>query len=171
MNLKIVSGRLMEILIVIVLLGIGLSASPADGSRAGDPAVGTWELNLAKSKYYPGRPPKSETRTFEISGQGVRYIARGIDARGNGQLIRCTANYDGRDYPVSGSVLAETISLKRIDAFTVTFTQKKAGKVVVSGRRVISKDRRTMTVMAQGTNAAGQPFSDYLVFRRKTARP
>jgi hypothetical protein len=167
MNLNVVSGRLIGILIFI---GIGLSASPVDGSRAADPALGTWKLNLAKSQYYPGRPPKSEMRTLEIAGQGVKYVAQGIDARGNGQLIRCIANYDGKDYPITGSVLAETISLKRIDAFTVTFTQKKAGKVVVSGRRVISKDRKTMTVMAQGTNATGQPFSDYLVFDRTRAR-
>jgi hypothetical protein len=169
MNSRIVFGRLMGILI---LIGIALPASLAASRQArADPAIGTWELNLAKSKYFPGRPPKSQTRTFEISGRGVKYVAEEIDARGNWQLIRCTANYDGKEYPIIGSGLAETISLKRVDAFTVTFTQKKAGKVVVSGRRVVSRDRKTMTVLAQGTNATGRPFSDVLVFDRKTARP
>ena len=97
----------------------------------------------------------------------MKYVAQGIDARGNRQLIRSTANYDGKDYPVTGSALAETISLRRVDAFTVTFTQKKGGKVVVSGRRIVSKDRKTMTILAQGTNVTGQPFSDFLVFDKK----
>jgi hypothetical protein len=164
-NLKIVSGRLMA---TLILIGIALPESRVDARpTAVDPAIGTWELNLSKSKYYPGRPPKSETRTIAPSGRGVKYMAQAIDARGNHQLIVGTANYDGKDYPVRGSAVAETISLKRVNTFTVTFTQKKAGKVVVIGKRVVSKDRRTMTVMAQGTNATGQPFSDVLVFDKK----
>ena len=29
-----------------------------------DPFVGTWKLNLAKSKFNPGPAPKSQTRTW-----------------------------------------------------------------------------------------------------------
>ena len=36
---------------------------------AGDPVVGTWELNLEKSKYIPGPPPRSKTRTYEVKRQ------------------------------------------------------------------------------------------------------
>ncbi len=44
-------------------------------AQAADPASGTWELNLAKSKFSPGPPPKSLTRTFEATGADVKYTA------------------------------------------------------------------------------------------------
>ena len=31
---------------------------------AADPVLGTWELNVAKSKYNPGPAPKSQTRIY-----------------------------------------------------------------------------------------------------------
>src|SRR2546426_10145346 len=34
-----------------------------------DPVVGTWELNVVKSKYSPGPAPKSEMRTYVVAGQ------------------------------------------------------------------------------------------------------
>jgi hypothetical protein len=34
--------------------------------------VGTWKLNLAKSTYSPGPPPRSQTATVQAEGQGLR---------------------------------------------------------------------------------------------------
>jgi hypothetical protein len=39
-----------------------------------------------------------------------------------------TANYDGKDYPVTGNPDWDMVSLKRINANTVEFTRKRAGK-------------------------------------------
>ena len=39
-----------------------------------------------------------------------------------------------------GNPDADTLMVKRLDSFTVEFTEKKAGKVVITGTRVISKD-------------------------------
>jgi hypothetical protein len=57
--------------------------------------------------------------------------------------------------------------LKRINAFTSEFTQKKAGKVVGTGRRVISKDDKVMTITIKGTNAKGQALTDVEVFEKR----
>jgi hypothetical protein len=38
-------------------------------AQTSDPLAGTWELNLGKSKFSPGPPPKSETRTYDVTGQ------------------------------------------------------------------------------------------------------
>jgi hypothetical protein len=139
----------------------------AQAARAADPAFGNWELNVAKSKFSPGPAPKSQTRTYEAAAGGVKFTAKGIGADGKPTLVQYTASYDGKDYPITGSADADTISLKKIDDFTVEATQKKAGKVVITTRREISKDGKTMTAKSKGTNASGQTVENVLIFDKK----
>jgi hypothetical protein len=49
-----------------------------------NPAVGTWKLNVEKSKYNPGPAPKSLTRTLETQGDNVKYTFDGVSAEGTG---------------------------------------------------------------------------------------
>jgi hypothetical protein len=51
-------------------------------AQAGDPLIGTWVLNVAKSTYSPGPAPKSETRTYTATARGFTYSSKGIDADG-----------------------------------------------------------------------------------------
>lgn len=136
-------------------------------AQAGDPQAGTWELSLAKSQYNPGPLPRSQTRTYEVAGQQVRSVQKGIDAEGKPTLVQFTANYDGKDYPYSGSPEFDTVALTRVDNFTASFTQKRAGKVALTGTRVISQDGKTMTISGKGTNAKGQPLDIMLVFEKR----
>lgn len=147
-----------------VLAALGLVHLAA---QAADPLVGTWELSIAKSKYTPGPAPKSETRTYVVAGQEIQATSTGVDADGKPTSRQWTVNYDGKDRPATGSPDADALSLKRIDAFTAEFTQKKAGKVVATGRRVISKDGKVMTVTTKGTNAKGQAVANLEVFDRR----
>ena len=136
-------------------------------AQASDPLAGTWELNLAKSKFSPGPPPKSQTRTYEVTGQQEKMIGKGIDAAGKPTLLQFTANRDGKDYPYTGAPSHDTISLTPVDTFTTTYTSKRAGKVVATGTRVISKDGKTMTISGKGTNPKGQPVENILVFDKR----
>ncbi len=136
-------------------------------AQAADPASGTWELNLAKSKFSPGPPPKSLTRTFEVTGADVKYTLKGIDAEGKPTLVQFTAKYDGKDYPVTGSPDFDAISLKRVDAVTTDATLKKGGKVVQTSTRVVSKDGKTLTLTVKGTNAKGQTVNNVTVFDKR----
>src|SRR5262245_36012520 len=121
---------------VAVLAVCLVALSPLSGFAQTDPFIGTWKLNLAKSKYSPVPPPKSQTITYEAVGQGVKYTAKGTDAEGKPINLQITFNYDGKDYPITGSPDFDTVALKRIDANTVEITRKKAGKVVSTGTRV-----------------------------------
>jgi hypothetical protein len=136
-------------------------------AQAADPLVGTWELSIAKSTYNPGPAPTSETRTYVVAGQEIQATSNGVSADGTPTSGQWTVNYDGKDRPLAGSPVADTLSLKRIDAFTAEFTQKKAGKVVATGTRVISKDGKVMTITTEGTNAKGQAFKDVEVFDKR----
>lgn len=150
-------------------LVIALAVLAVDGlhAQATDPALGTWKLNVAKSKYEPGPAPKSLTVTIEPSGQGVKVTAKGVDAQGKPIETSYTANYDGKDYPVAGQPDWDAIALKRIDATTVEMSRKKAGKVVQTATRVVSKDGKVYTTTAKGTNARGETINNVSVFEKQ----
>ena len=134
---------------------------------AADPAIGTWKLNLAKSKYSPGPPPKSATITYEAHGDGITRTGQSVGADGHTTSLQYTANFDGKDYPVTGSSTADTIALKRIDAHTGEATLKKGGKTVSTARRVVSQDGKTLTLTIKGTNAQGQPMHNVAVYEKQ----
>ena len=136
-------------------------------AQATDPVVGTWELNIAKSKFTPGPAPKSETRTYVVVGQEIKGSSKGIDAAGKPMSVEWTVNYDGKERPVTGSPDLDALSLKRIDTFTTESTQKKAGKVVATATRAVSKDGKTLTITTKGTNAKGQAVNNVEVFEKR----
>jgi hypothetical protein len=148
-----------------VLLVSGLAASGED-----NPFIGTWKLNLAKSKFDPGPPLRSRTVTVESVGDGVQITIDTADANGNRTTVAEKPKFDGRDYPRTVSVAnaPDTISLKRIDGLTLEETLKKDGKVVTVIRQVISRDGKTRTATRiRATNARGQPVHDVLVFDKQ----
>ena len=147
--------------VVLALSGIQLAA------QATDPVVGTWELNVAKSMYSPGPAPRSETRTYVAAGQDVRASSKGVDSTGKPTAAEWTVNYNGRDRPETGNPDADMLSLKRIDAFNTEFTEKRAGKVVITGTRSISRDGKVMTITTKGTNARGQTINNVEVFEKR----
>ncbi len=149
------------VMIVIAAAAVELAAQGAD------PIVGTWELNVAKSKYTSGPAPKSETRTYVVAGQDIKASSKGVDGSGKPTAAAWTINYDGKDRPQTGNPGADTLSLKRVNAFTVEFTQKRAGKVVITGTRTISPDGKVMTITSKGTTARGQTINDVEVFEKR----
>ena len=153
---------------VVLALGVVLGADIANlSAQASDPRMGTWKLNVAKSKYSPGPAPQALTVKVEPSGQGEKATAEFVNADGTRTTTQYTANYDGKDNPLPGSQIADTVSLKRIDARTTDRTDKKGGKVAQTLRRVISKDGKTMTVTTKGTNAQGQAVNNVAVFAKE----
>ena len=132
-----------------------------------DPLIGTWKLNVAKSTYSPGPPQKGGTVKFEAAGEGIKLTADIQDADGSATHTEYTGNYDGKDYPLTGSAAADTVSLKRIDANTTERTDKKGGKVVATFTRKVSSDGKTLTVTHKGTNAQGQPVNNLIVLEKQ----
>jgi hypothetical protein len=123
---------------------------------------------VTKSKYSPGPPPQSNTLKIEAAGpQGEKVTTEGVNAEGGRIATQYTANYDGKDYPLTGSQNADTVSLKRIDARTTERTDKKDGKVVSTLVRVVSADGKTMTVTVKGTNAQGQTVNNVAVWEKQ----
>lgn len=155
-----------------LFVGASLAAAGAGAAQTPsktDPMVGTWRLNVAKSKYDPGPAPKSNTVTIEAAGKGTRTTAKGVDAAGNPTATQYTTDYDGTDSPVTltGSQDYDAINLKRVDAYRAEGSRKKAGKVVQTYSRVVSKDGKTMTVTTKGTDAKGQKVTNVAVYEKQ----
>jgi hypothetical protein len=153
---------------VVLALGVVLGADIANlSAQASDPRIGTWKLNLAKSKYSPGPAPQALTVKVEPSGQGEKVTTEFVNADATRTTTEYTANFDGKDSPLTGSAIADTVSLKRTNARTTVRTDKKGGKVVQTLRRVVSQDGKTMTVTTKGTNAQGQAVNNVGVFEKQ----
>jgi hypothetical protein len=155
--------------LALVVLVVIVAANVAQlSAQDKDPRVGTWKLNVAKSKFDPGPAPQSQTLKIEPAGKGEKVTSESVTADGKKVTVTYTANFDGKDYPISGSALgADKVSLKRIDARTTERTDKKDGKVVVSIKRVVSADGKTMTATVKGTNAEGKPMNNVAVFEKQ----
>jgi hypothetical protein len=153
-------------MVLVVLLGSSIARYVAFAQA--DPAVGTWHLNISKSTYDPGPPPKSSVVTVESAGQGIKVTAKSIDAAGNAASTQYASSLDGKDAQVTlvGSQDFDTVALKRVDALTVEGARKKNGKVVQTYSRVVSKDGKTMTITTKGTNAKGQNISNVAVYEK-----
>jgi len=133
-------------------------------ARAADSNVGTWKVNLAKSKYDPGPPPKGpNVLKIEPDGDGIKVSNDGVNAEGQATHVTYSAKYDGKDYPETGNPNVDTISIKRIDANTIETIAKKGGKVMVTSRTVVSNGGKLRTTTQNGTNAQGQKVHNVIV--------
>jgi hypothetical protein len=154
--------------ILATLMTVSLLGAHSTLAQAADPLHGTWKLNAAKSQFDPGPAPKSVTVTFAPAGEGVKVTADVVGADDKATHTSYTGNYDGKDYPITGSNTgAETVSLKRIDAATTQRIDKKGGKVVMTFTRKVSTDGKTLTVTVHGTNAKGQAVNDVVMFTKQ----
>ena len=112
--------------------------------------LGTWKLNVAKSKYRAGPPPQSQIRTYEPQGEGVKATIVTIYADGRSTTVGYVAKYDSLEYAVSGSPDADTITLKRVAPRTAEAVLSHAGRVMAAISRVISEDGQTLTIAYKG---------------------
>src|SRR5580700_353464 len=119
-----------------------------------NPFVGTWKLNLASSKFNPGPPPQSQTRTWDASGM---VSVTGVGATGKPFSYGYTIKGDDKPSPTTGAIpnKADMIATKKIDANTYEAKFTRAGKQVETTTFKISNGGKTLTIHAMGSPDAG----------------
>ena len=135
-------------------------------SAAKDPFVGTWKLNIAKSKFDGGAPPKSSTATITTVGDKRRVAVHTVPTSGPELNTESVAADDGKDYPMKGSSTVDTVSVIRIDARTIERRDKKGGNIIATLRATVSPDGKTLTVTQKGIGAQG-PYTNTLFYDRQ----
>lgn len=133
---------------VFLVLAATLSQPSAQTARGEQVLLGTWQLDLMKSTYFPGPAPRSETRTYTADANGVLGVIKRTHANGRVETIEWRADYD-REQAVTGTPAYDAIVLKRIDDLTAESTLSHAGIVYGTARRVISADGNTLSITFQ----------------------
>ena len=142
------------------------AARPQAAAAQTNHRLGTWKLNLRRSSFNPGPAPRRELQRADAEGDAIRVMNEITDASGRTLRLGYTAKYDGKPYPYPGSPW-DTIALTQVDAYTSSAAFQRGGKVVQTTVITVSRDGRTLTLVATGTNPAGQPLNNREVFDRQ----
>jgi hypothetical protein len=159
--------KIAQSIVVAAAAAIAMTAIPATADAQADPHSGTWVLNVAKSKYTPGPPPKEQSSVYTIDSKTVRVATKGMSADGKPTMLDFTAAFDGKDHPAKGSADWDAVVVRRVDSQTLEFTRKRGGMVVQTATSAVSQDGRTRTVTTSGINAQGQKISTVGVYEKK----
>ena len=145
----------------VVIIGAMLGSVAL--AQSSDPLVGTWKLNVAKSKGV-----KSGSTVIEAVGKGIKFVVDLVPADGTATHWEFTANFDGKDYPVTGnSPYGNMVSVARPNPKTLTITSKQNGKVTTTSTIVVSDDGKTRTTTIKGTDIKGQPVDIVSLYERQ----
>jgi len=148
--------------VAVVAFAFCLTAMAAD-----DPSVGTWKLDPSASKFNSGPAPQSIILTIEPTGDnGLKITTETIDPQGKHSVSTVNGTLDGKDSQVTGDPNADTASLKRDDANTTETENKKSGRITSFFRRIVSRDKKKMTVTKTQNNAQGEAVVDIEIFDR-----
>jgi hypothetical protein len=157
-------------------------SSPTPRSKQAKPAVklpilesetailGTWDLVPEKSHFSPDATAPKETRTYVKTPAGIEATVTTTLPDGRVRTITYPWRVDGKEYPVKGSPLLDTIVLKQVDNLTAEATLKHGDTVLASERREFSADGKTMSITV--TDATSEhAVSSKAVYQKRGSKP
>ena len=129
--------------------------------------LGVWKLNLAKSKYNSGPPPRLINRHYWWwEGDSLHHKVERLNAEGKVEAVagHWSARYDSQDH-LYGDEGDSTVSMTRIDEHTTEMKESYPdGRPASNFRQVVSKDGKTLTIT--GTRG-GSNVADVMVHDRQ----
>jgi len=155
--------RLSRVAFAATLL-VAWQASAQERAVQETPAiVGIWKLNVEKStvRIPPGAV---EIRQYTMRPDGFLV---GLLITGTPQAyhyLQFVARGDGKDYPeysdqnvadmvAAGRPTSRTYAERMLDEYTTDWIDKIDGKVTAQGKKIVSKDHKTMTITVDGSPA------------------
>ena len=156
------------VLFSAVVLGAVVVVAGAALAQAGNPQLGTWKGNVAKSRFAAGTATASFSTKVEAVGGGTRYTVDAATAEGATRHWVYTTNYDGKDVPITGNCqYGDTVAVTRVDANTIRSVYKLKGVVTVNQTTVVAGDGKTRSVTTKGKNALGQAVDNVNVYDKQ----
>jgi len=146
------------------------TAKPAR-KPSGDPLEGKWALNLFASNYEPSSlMPYRREMVITVDGDATtQAVSSWRRPQGNASPLSTysyTAKFDGKPYPIPNQGKAN-VALKRVDANTIerTLGGEDVGKEASTW--TLSADRKTLTVVAKGTDSTGIAYTTTQVYEKQ----
>ena len=150
--------------LVAIALPQVAGAKPAALSKSW---AGTWQLNMVKSKFSsPDFTPKSDTRTYSVSGNHVTMRSTGVNAAGKAMKWSYSAATDGKWYRTMGNPNTDHVALTWVSPREFTSKTKLKGKATAKSTANISEDGKMLTIKRSILTAKGGATDDSLVFER-----
>ena len=145
---------------IAILLTAATASAQSPPATPQPPIAGTWKLNAEKSGAQVP-PDYVEIRQYRLRADG--YLV-GLLFTGNSRGLRYlqfTAKSDGKDYPehsdqivadmiAAGTLTPRTYAETKIDEYTTAWIDKVNGKITAQGKKIVSKDGRTLTITVDG---------------------
>jgi hypothetical protein len=167
---KLKGGEIMKRQSIAISAAIILMLALASATMAADPIIGTWKLNLGKSKFStPGSAPKKLIEVYrEIEDNQIERTATMILADGSSDSMKLT-------WPRQGG----TVRVLRGDSPEVSYVQVLIepgnwyvttlhdGIQVGIRHKTFSKNGKIMIQTHKGINRQGKPFEDVEVYDRQ----
>jgi hypothetical protein len=141
-----------------------LAVFSASIAAAENPIVGSWTLDVAKSKYAAEPAPKSGTRTYEETSEGIVLTAITVAMDGKETKRVYKIKEDGKPHPVSDDEF-DSLTATRINERETHMVSTKAGRHVATLTRVVSKDGKVLTMHFVGKDSQGS-YDETLVYNR-----
>jgi hypothetical protein len=138
----------------------------ASHAFAADPVVGSWKLNVAKSKFTTGAALTAGTRIY-TEANGLYTLDQKLTGADGKEMSNQVHYRDGKEEKQATGGSADTTLAKKVDANTWDFDLKKDGKVVGHVHRVVSADGKTLTVHNTGMQLGGAQGDETLVFDKQ----
>jgi hypothetical protein len=131
--------------------------------------LGSWKVDVAKSRYQPGPGPKSETLRFEPVGEGFKISLDGVNQQGP-YHSEGTGKFDGIDVPVVATPARQarfTYAFSRIDDHTWDIVIKVNGERRILVHNVVSDDGKTMRGVSTAVTIQGQTTSQVVIYEKQ----
>ena len=90
--------RQMSRFVSVVAVGLTLAFTSTAFAASNSPFIGTWKMNVAKSKSSAALP-LSSTYVVEAAGEGIKSTQDTVSDKGVKNHSTYTANFDGKTYP------------------------------------------------------------------------
>jgi len=129
-----------------------------------NPFVGTWIANIEKSRRHVNHQFQSATLTFEVAGDGISRTR--VNMSGKHESGTTVYKPDGQEHAVSPQAPGVVAVTTWIGTHVLQSEAKKDGRSLGKGTYEVSEDGRTLTATVAGTDAAGAPFAQVIVFDR-----
>jgi hypothetical protein len=144
--------------IAVVGAFVLMSSTPVETQSS--PFAGTWVLDLDQSDFMPAQfAPDAKTVSMELVGDQLRQTSRTVRGSGRGSVteVSYTVGFDGAEVTIPASGVR--IALKRIDANTFERIARGDRGQMETSTWSVSRDRGTLTITTEGTDAFGATYS------------